>query len=854
MSSERRLPRLYVFAGLTLDPSRACLLRDGERVPLRPKAFDALLYLVEHRGRLVTKAELIDALWPKVVVTDDSLVKCIQEVRGALGAELRGSLETVPRRGYIFDAPVEVRELGYGREPVRAPLADEPTDAPLQDGPAINESVNAPLADASADEPSFDGPTDLLSDGRIDGRLAGEQEEGRLIVAPAEARPTDSPPDASTVPRSSVARRAGFAAIVVLGIAASAVGMHLLLGGGDGGDRVSSVTTPERSVAVLPFVSISSEPDQDYFSDGISEELLNVLSNVRGLRVPSRTSSFAFKGTNADLKTIAAALDVDHVLEGSVRKAGDQVRITAQLVDVATDSPIWSAMYERELTNIFAVQDEIAWSVAAALEVELLADELSESASDRTSSTEAHDAYLLGVHHVRTLRSEDILRARASFVRAIELDPSYAAAHAGLASALVFAQGYGLIDRAQALAEAERAATRAVELAPDSAPVRSASATVLLNRGDLAAADAEFRRAIAANPGFAAAHAGRFTVLGRSGRVQEARASLARALELDPLNGQLNWWMGNALLQLGEAEDAAVYFRRGIEFEPSVPNNYSGLGDIAILSGRIDEGLSWYVAGLEQDPGQVHMTSIVGLMYLSIGDPERSQQWLAHAASLQGDEALRRLFRDFAPLIARNERPRELIDLLRDVPPSAFVALGGRLFRKAALATGDVAGAEALFRQIWPQLFNPDPLVDASSLGAATDVAWLALAAGDANRASRLLDKVFEVLEDSSARSIEPIDWGSVMIETEALALAGRPVEALEAFRSTADGGWRFDWWQVERDPALETIRSAPEFAATIDAVKADLAMQLEHVRELERAGEVPVRPEDVRARAARRR
>src|SRR5690606_12981289 len=147
----------------------------------------------------------------------------------------------------------------------------------------------------------------------------------------------------------------------------------------------------------------------------------------------------------------------------------------------------------RELTNIFAVQDEIAWSVAAALEVELLTDELSEFASERTSSTEAHDAYLLGVHQLRTLRSVDILRARASFLRALELDPSYAAAHAGLASALVVAQGYALIDREQAIAEAEQASTRAVELAPDSAPVRSARATVLLNRGDLSAADVEFR-------------------------------------------------------------------------------------------------------------------------------------------------------------------------------------------------------------------------------------------------------------------------------------------------------------------------------------------------------------------------
>src|SRR5690606_34619696 len=184
-----------------------------------------------------------------------------------------------------------------------------------------------PADASSADEPSAD---DRLADRVGDAASADSQIH---VPGPAPEKFGDDPrARQAAVRRSSVARRSGFAALVVLGIAASVVGARFLLGGdGDGDvDPPTIAARPERSVAVLPFVSISSEPDQDYFSDGISEELLNVLSNVRGLRVPSRTSSFAFKGTNADLKTIAEALDVEHILEGSVRKAGDHVRITAQ--------------------------------------------------------------------------------------------------------------------------------------------------------------------------------------------------------------------------------------------------------------------------------------------------------------------------------------------------------------------------------------------------------------------------------------------------------------------------------------------------------------------------------------------
>lgn len=815
---ESSAPRLYVFGRYTLDGARARLLKDGEPVALRPKAFDTLAYLVHRHGRLVGKEELIRALWPKVVVTDDSLVKCIQDVRSALGEDGRAYIRTVPRRGYVFEGPVS-----------------EQTDAPS------TRAVDEPGATQSS----------LLRETAIP--LAAsetEPERSRATCEEAAAWRTNAGTPSTSVTHPAGAPTGRFAlvsnshfavvALAALILAVAAFVFDERRERNDTSAASAAARAPEagmKSVAVLPFASISADPAEDYFSDGISEELLNVLANIPGLHVPSRTSSFAFRGANADLKTIGAALGVDHVLEGSVRRAGGHVRVTAQLIDVATDSHLWSGTYDRELTNVFAIQDEIARSVAAALEVRLLGDPLPERHGSRTDNVEAHDAYLLGLHGLATQRSEEILRARESFLRAIRLDPEYAAAHAALALAVLTAHGYGLMKAADALAEAAQAVERALALAPNLPDARTANATLSTVRGDYETAETEYRRAIELNPAFSLAHFGLFSTLGRVGRVQEARAALERALELDPLNGFMNWWMGNARLSLGDAEGARMYYRRGIEFEPSQANSYSGVGDTAIVAGRLDEGLRWYREGLARDPGQAHMTTIVGLLYHSLGDTERARVWFEHAAPLYQDESLSRLNRELEPLLLRNTDPDALLGLLRDVPRAAFSAFGTRLFRKAALRTGNLEGIEQFLRTHWPELFESTPRVDATNYAVAIDVAWLAFARREPVRAEALLEHVLEIVSDPAARPIEPVDWGMVLVETEAFALLGDEARALDAFRRAVEAGWRFDWWQVEHDPTLASIRNTPELSVRLARIRSDLAVQLQRIRDLERTG-----------------
>jgi tetratricopeptide (TPR) repeat protein len=235
------------------------------------------------------------------------------------------------------------------------------------------------------------------------------------------------------------------------------------------------------------------------------------------------------------------------------------------------------------------------------------------------------------------------------------------------------------------------------------------------------------------------------------------------------------------------------------------------------------------------------MTACVAFIYLSLGDFERAQLWFDRAAQLTRAGTLPRYYREFTAFVLRREDPNGLLAVLRDIPAGqVFTGLGTRIFRKPALGTGERAGIEAFYRQFWPELFAAEPLVTVDNYGPASDVAWLLLGAGERGRAESLLTAALEIHRDPAQRSLLPPEWGLLLVEVEALALQGRKAEALAALRRAVDAGWRWEWWQVETDPTLESIRAEPAFVAMIDEVKADVARQLERVRELERNGTIP--------------
>ncbi len=294
-----------------------------------------------------------------------------------------------------------------------------------------------------------------------------------------------------------------------------------------------------QTIAVLPFLNMSDDPAQEYFSDGISEEILNLLAKIPELRVTSRSSAFSFKGQNLDIPTMAARLKVAHVLEGSVRKSGNQLRITAQLVEVESDTHLWSETYDRELENIFALQDEISAAIVATLKEHLGLQVEFAPRVIAAANTEAHDAYLRGRYLVVQRNPDTVEGAVREFEKAISHDPEYALAHAELAIAYLLLRrgGYGFLTEAEGLAKAAPHAERALDLDPTLAESQAAAGFISWTHGNLDEALTHYKQAIQINPNYSIVYNMVGGILGEYlGRYAEAFAAYEMALRVDPLS------------------------------------------------------------------------------------------------------------------------------------------------------------------------------------------------------------------------------------------------------------------------------------------------------------------------------
>ncbi len=323
------------------------------------------------------------------------------------------------------------------------------------------------------------------------------------------------------------------------------------------------------SIAVLPFLDMSPGKDQEYFADGMSEEVLNLLSQLPQLHVMARTSSFSFKGKEVDIATVARTLNVAHVLEGSVRKSGDTVRITAQLIRASDSSHLWSQTYDRKLTDVFKVQDEIARAVVAALQVKLMPAEQKRLATAPTVNAEAYDAYLKGLYHLYKLSPEGFDIAEHYFELVLAKDPGYARAHAGIALLWMARNQMGLTPPAEGVPKAKSAALKAVEL-DDSLPDAHYVLAIVYAWADWnwPAAEREFRRAIQLKPGFAEAHAYYAHLLIILHRPDEAMVEARRSLELDPFNGLLRALYGVDLIFVHQYDAAISEINRALSADP----------------------------------------------------------------------------------------------------------------------------------------------------------------------------------------------------------------------------------------------------------------------------------------------
>ena len=319
-----------------------------------------------------------------------------------------------------------------------------------------------------------------------------------------------------------------------------------------------SSAVAEKSIAVLPFVNMSDSVDTEYFSDGLAEEILNALAQVSGLRVPSRTSSFSFRGKQMDVKAVAAALKVAHVLEGSVRRDKQRIRVTAQLIDARSDSHLWSKTWDRDLIDVFQVQQEIAVEIANSLQVQFAGPD-GGPRSVGTSNVAAYERYLEGRHLWRQRGEGPLRQSVARFEEAIGLDPGFARAHAGLAAATAVLISYTGPDvpAEPILNAAQTYAQRALSIDPSLAEAHAVLASVLEERWQWQAADAEFQRAVALDPSDSTSQQWYSEFLGRTGRFRKADEFIQRALALDPLSPVISV-SASATAQAARGDNAAA--------------------------------------------------------------------------------------------------------------------------------------------------------------------------------------------------------------------------------------------------------------------------------------------------------
>jgi TolB-like protein/Flp pilus assembly protein TadD len=359
---------------------------------------------------------------------------------------------------------------------------------------------------------------------------------------------------------------------------------------GNLGAPVTASPFPTYSIAVLPFVDMSEKKDQEYFSDGLAEELIELLGKTPGLRVIPRTSSFYFKGRAATLETIAAQLRVANVLEGSVRKSGNRLRVTAQLIRADTSEQLWSEMFDRDLDDLFKVQDEIAGAVVSALRVKLAPGQLSASLH-RTSNPEAHNQYLLGRQFFERGTLDDFRRAAEAYRKAVELDPRYAAAYAELA----IADSY-VADQSGDAARQERAlaaADKAVELAPDEAAAYAARGYMRLRRTwDWSGAKADLEKALTLDAADSTLQWRYAALLGALGELPQAVAAAKKATDLDPLSAGAWTFLSLYLIESRQFAAAHEALRRLAEIAPQSPIPWNFLALLQLFEGNATDALA----------------------------------------------------------------------------------------------------------------------------------------------------------------------------------------------------------------------------------------------------------------------
>ncbi len=576
---------------------------------------------------------------------------------------------------------------------------------------------------------------------------------------------------------------------------------------------------PARSIAVLAFDDLSPQRDQSYFAEGISEELLNLLARIEGFKVAARTSSFKFRGANLDIGEIGRALNVETVLEGSVRKSGNQLRVTAQLINVADGFHLWSQSYDRELSNIFTVQDEIATAIVNALKLEL---DLGAATAGRTRDTAAYDHYLRGRQLGRQPTQGGLLRAVEEFEQAIAIDPGFAAAYAGIADAWVWLEDYGGIRSAEAFPRAEQAARRALELDPESAEAHAAMAFVLDRyHRDKPAARNYFERTLQLNPNYVNAYnlyGDTLRDLGDYPRMIEVHR---KAVELDPLSYFMKTRLSSKLMAVGQLEEAERIIAGVFEDFPGNDFAHEEMGNLERNRGQLAEAARHFRILHFARPGDPYAAAQLAQIGVSINDPVMVEQWIAAARERGADNRWELSARSRAAIWRQD-----------------WEELG----RVANLVGGDsgalLRGMAAARQGSWPEarqhlldsLRNRARLEDGgvplSQAQALVELGWVEQQLGLAGWQQALADarQPLEKLVVTGGGHIQG-DFNQLYFLVMLHVLSGDEAAALEVLRGMTESGF-VEHWLIEQEPVLEDWRDAEAVQALLQQMRDTVAAE----------------------------
>ena len=536
------IKHFYRFGDFTVDTDQRILLRKGSVVALRPKVFETLLILVENSGRLVKKEELMSRLWPDSFVEESNLTFNIKELRKALADDARQPryIETVARRGYRFIAKVE--EV----------LSDSSTV-----GRQVMHRFETLDTQSAIGARGVESDFDTGKNGKTEPTTLGKLVSRETVLGRKNASGTN-------------VRKTPFAVV--------AVAIVLVVGGWLLWSRIASrpPSSPEgrTMIAVLPFDNLTGDADQDYFSDGLTEELIAQLGRFdpNQLGVIARTSVMHYKDRRKSLDQIGRDLGVEYVIEGSVRRDADNVRITVQLIRIGDQTHVWARQYDHQMREILVLQHKIGEEVADKIQHALgkpKPSQLAQKPQPTPQSYEAYDLWLKGQYFWNKRTATDFQMAVEYFQRAIEKDSAYANAYVGLASCYALMGGYMMRPQTEFMPKARTAAERALELDESSAEAHTVLALIVQNYDlDWRKAETEFRRAIELNPSYATAHHWYAEHLMWRGRFEEALSKSDEARRLDPHSLIISADRGAILYYSRQYDRAIEHFRAVREMDP----------------------------------------------------------------------------------------------------------------------------------------------------------------------------------------------------------------------------------------------------------------------------------------------